>query len=192
VAAGPCGAGKIDRNLLRLIPEYFIRKHLLFPLGKSGNRLFVAMTEPFNILALDDLRLFTGCDVEPLAKGKKEIKTIIEKYLGAPEVELAMQDLGIEPVAATLAETAEEVYDDEAPVIRLVNLLITRAIDEEASDIHIEPFEHTVRIRYRIDGFLSEVMHLPPQMIFSIVSRIKVMSNLDIAERRLPQTAGSL
>lgn len=179
--------GKTDQNLLRLIPGHFMRKHLLFPLGKSGNCLFVAAAEPFNILALDDLRLFTGCDVEPLAKDKKEIKTLIEKYLGAPEVESAMQDLGIEPVAAGPAETAEEVFVDKAPVIRLVNLLITRAIDEEASDIHIEPFEHMVRIRYRIDGFLSEVMDLPPKMIFSIVSRIKVMSNLDIAERRLPQ-----
>ncbi|MFX4261638.1 GspE/PulE family protein [Pelotomaculum propionicicum] len=180
-------AGKIDQSLLRLIPEHLMRKHLLFPVKKSGNRLFIAMAEPFNILAIDDLRLFTGCDVEPLAAGREEIKLLIEKYFGAPEVEMAMQDLGIEPGDARPPETSEEVLVDEAPVIRLVNLLITRAIDEEASDIHIEPFEHTVRIRYRIDGLLTEVMNLPLKMIFSIVSRIKVMSNLDIAERRLPQ-----
>ncbi|MDD2554421.1 MAG: GspE/PulE family protein [Desulfotomaculaceae bacterium] len=180
-------ADKIDLNLLSLIPEHLIRRYMLIPVKKSGNRLFVAMTEPFNILALDDLRLFTGYDIEPLAAGKKEIKMLIEKHCGTPEVEMVMQDLGIEPERGEPAEIPEAEFIDQAPVIRLVNLILTRAIDEEASDIHIEPFEQFVRIRYRIDGLLSEAMNLPHKMIFPVVSRIKVMANLDIAERRLPQ-----
>ncbi len=180
-------ADGIDQALLSLVPEHLMRRYMLFPVKKSGNRLLIAMAEPFNILAIDDLRLFTGCDIEPLAAGAKEIKMLIEKHFGTPEVEMAMQDLGIEPDTAGPGEMAEEAFADEAPVIRLVNLLLTRAVDEEASDIHIEPFEHVIRVRYRIDGLLAEVMNLPPKMIFPIVSRIKVMSNLDIAERRLPQ-----
>lgn len=180
-------AGGIDQDLLSLIPEHLMRRYVLFPVKKSGNRLLIAMSEPFNILAIDDLRLFTGCDIDPLAAGAKEIKMLIEKHFGTPEVEIAMQDLGIEPDAAEPVEMAESAFADEAPVIRLVNLLLSRAVDEEASDIHIEPFEHVIRVRYRIDGILTEVMNLPPKMIFPIASRIKVMSNLDIAERRLPQ-----
>jgi type IV pilus assembly protein PilB len=180
-------ANKINKSLLGVIPEHLMRKHVLFPLKKTKDCIFVAMAEPFNILAIDDLRMYTGCDVEPLAAGKKEIKMLIEKHFGTPEVEMAMQDLGIDPEPALPDRTTEDVLLDEAPVIRLVNSIITRAIDEEASDIHIEPFEHVIRIRYRVDGLLTEVMNLPPQMIFPVVSRIKVMSSLDIAERRLPQ-----
>ena len=180
-------ANKIDNSLLNVIPEHLMRRHILFPVKKTEDCLFVAMAEPFNIMAIDDLRMYTSCDVEPLAAGKKEIKMLIEKHFGTPEVGLAMHDLGIDPEMAAPEETADDVLLDSAPVIRLVNSLITRAIDEEASDIHIEPFEHTIRIRYRVDGLLAEVMNLPPQMIFPVVSRIKVMSNLDIAERRLPQ-----
>jgi type IV pilus assembly protein PilB len=176
-----------DNSLLNLIPEHLMRRYMLFPVKKTGKRLFIAMAEPFNILAIDDLRLFTGCDIEPLAAGKKEIKMLIEKHFGNPEVEMAMQDLGIEPEVAGLGDMPENAFVDEAPVIRLVNSFLTRAVDEEASDIHIEPFKHVIRIRYRVDGLLTEVMNLPPKMIFPIVSRIKVMSNLDIAERRLPQ-----
>lgn len=178
---------KIDKSFLSVIPEHLMRRHMLFPVKKTENCLFIAMAEPFNIMAIDDLRMYTNCDVEPLAAGKKEIKMLIEKHFGTPEVDMAMHDLGIDTEMAVPDDTTEDVLLDAAPVIRLVNSLITRAIDEEASDIHIEPFEHFIRIRYRVDGLLAEVMNLPPQMIFPVVSRIKVMSSLDIAERRLPQ-----
>jgi len=178
---------KIDKSLLSVIPEHLMRRHMLFPVKKTENCLFIAMADPFNIMAIDDLRMYTSCDVEPLAAGKKEIKMLIEKHFGTPEVDMAMHDLGIDTEMAVPDDTTEDVLLDAAPVIRLVNSLITRAIDEEASDIHIEPFEHFIRIRYRVDGLLAEVMNLPPQMIFPVVSRIKVMSSLDIAERRLPQ-----
>ncbi len=183
----PFPVDKIDPGLLGLIPEHLIRGYMLFPVKRLGNRIFVAMPEPFNILALDDLRLFTGCDIEPLAAGKKEIKTLIEKHFGTPEIEMVMQDLGIEAEAGEAGENPGEEFADQAPVIRLVNLILARAVDEKASDIHIEPFADHVRVRYRIDGLLNQIMELPGKIIFPIVSRIKVMADLDIAERRLPQ-----
>ncbi len=178
---------KIDKELIGLVPEQLIRGYKLFPVKKTGNRFYVAMADPLNVLAIDDLRLLTGFDIEPLAASDKDINKLIEKHFGIPEVEKAMQELGIEPELADQEEIKEDVIIDEAPVIRLVNSLITMAINEEASDIHIEPFEQVIRIRYRVDGILREVMNLPRKMIFAIVSRIKVMSNLDIAKRRTPQ-----
>ncbi len=178
---------KIDKELIGMVPEQLVRRYKLFPVKKTGNRFYVAMADPLNILAIDDLRLLTGFDIEPLAASEKDINRLIEKYFGIPEVEKAMQELGIEPEIADQDEILEDVVIDEAPVIRLVNSLVTRAVSEEASDIHIEPFAQGIRIRYRVDGILREVMKLPRKMIFAIVSRIKVMSNLDIAERRTPQ-----
>ncbi len=180
-------ADKIDKDLIGLVPEQLIRRYKLFPIKKTGNRFFVAMADPLNVMAIDDLRLLTGFDIEPLAASEKDINKIIEKHFGLPEVERAMQDLGIEPEIAEPDEPKEDVIIDEAPVIRLVNSLINRAVEEEASDIHIEPFEHGIRVRYRVDGILREVMKLPRKIIFAVVSRIKVMANLDIAERRTPQ-----
>lgn len=178
---------KIDNKILNMVPEQLIRRYKLFPVKKVGNRFYVAMADPLNVLAIDDLRLITGFDIEPLAASEKDISALIEKHFGIPEVEKAMQELGIEPEIAEQDENKNDVIIDEAPVIRLVNSLITRAVDEDASDIHIEPFENGIRIRYRVDGLLREVMNLPRKMIFAVVSRIKVMANLDIAERRMPQ-----
>ncbi|NLI11369.1 MAG: Flp pilus assembly complex ATPase component TadA [Peptococcaceae bacterium] len=178
---------KIDKELISLVPEQLIRRYKIFPVKKTGNRFYVAMADPLNVMAIDDLRLLTGFSIEPLAASEKDINKLIEKYFGIPEVEKAIQELGIEPEVAEHDEIKEDVIIDEAPVIRLVNSIITRAISEEASDIHIEPFVRGIRIRYRVDGLLREVMKLPRKMIFAIVSRIKVMSNLDIAERRMPQ-----
>jgi type IV pilus assembly protein PilB len=177
---------KIDKKIISLVPEQLIRRYKLFPVKKVENRFYVAMADPLNVMAIDDLRLITGFDIEPLAAAEKDINALIEKHFGIPEVEKAMQDLGIEPENAEPDEK-EDMIIDEAPVIRLVNSFIIKAIDEEASDIHIEPYQHGIRIRYRVDGILREVMNLPRKMIYAIVSRIKIMSNLDIAERRTPQ-----
>lgn len=178
---------KIDQKLLQAVPEQIIRRHKLFPVKKVGNRFYVAMANPFNVVAIDDLRLITGFDIEPLAAGEQEINALIEKYFGIPEVEKALEELGMEAVPGEVAETTEEYIIDEAPIIRLVNSLIFKAVNEEASDIHIEPFESDMRVRFRVDGVLREVMILPCRMIRAIVSRVKVMSNMDIAERRMLQ-----
>lgn len=177
---------KIDPQILKIVPEQFIRKYRLFPVKKEGSRLYVAMSNHLNIMAIDDLRLITGLDIEPLAFREKEIDSLIEKYFGLPEVEKALQEIGPEADPTEVAEAVTALVD-EAPIIRLVNSLIIKALNEEASDIHIEPFERNIRIRYRVDGMLREVMNLPHKMKQAITSRVKIMANMDIAERRLPQ-----
>ena len=185
---------QVGPEVLELIPENVIRRHKVFPLRREGRRLYVAMANPLDVLAIDDLHLLTGLDIEPVPMSEREVNARIERYFGLPEVERALQEIGPEPAAEAgeAAEGAEEAVVDEAPIIRLVNSLLVRAIEEEASDVHIEPYEKGVRVRYRVDGLLREVMRLPRRMMPAIVSRIKVMGNMDIAERRLPQDGRTL
>lgn len=161
--------GYIEPEVAKLVPEQLIREYRLFPIGKKGNRLHVAMANPSNVVAIDNLRLITGLDIEPVTVSEKEINALIEKHFGLPEVEKVLRELGDEPEAAD-AEMVEAIVD-EAPIIRLVNSLIMRALDEEASDIHIEPQEKDIRVRYRVDGMLREVIRLPRRMSHGIVSR---------------------
>ncbi|MDH7577831.1 MAG: ATPase, T2SS/T4P/T4SS family [Bacillota bacterium] len=161
--------GYIEPEVAKLVPEQLIREYRLFPIGKKGNRLHVAMANPSNVVAIDNLRLITGLDIEPVTVSEKEINALIEKHFGLPEVEKVLRELGGEPEAAD-AEMVEAIVD-EAPIIRLVNSLIMRALDEEASDIHIEPQEKDIRVRYRVDGMLREVIRLPRRMSHGIVSR---------------------
>ncbi len=177
----------IDLNLLSLIPEEMMRKYKFFPVKKKGNRLHVAMADVFNVMALDDLRLLTGFDIYPLQTTEKEVGTFLDRRFGTSEMEQAILE-----VAQDLDnEEEEEVVNagliDEAPVIKLVNSIILKAITEEASDIHVEPTERGIQVRFRVDGLLHKVMTLPRKMTFPVISRIKVMSNLDIADRRTPQ-----
>jgi len=176
---------QIDPELLRIVPEQLLRKYRMIPVKKEGNRLFVAMVDTYNVMAIDDLRLLTGYDIEPLKATDKEIDTLIEKHFGLPEVEEALKELEKEAEEETVK--IEENIVDDAPVIKLVNSLLMRAIEEDASDIHIEPFENHVLVRFRVDGVLHHVMKMPRRMSHAVVSRVKVMASLDIAERRLPQ-----
>jgi len=178
----------LDPALIKTIPEQFIRKYRAVPLKKEGNYLSVAMADPKNVLAIDDLRLITGLEIEPVQFGARDIDNVIQKHFGMPEVDEIFEDLELlseerEPEAMTLEE---EVFD-EAPVVRLVNSIFIQAIEHNASDIHIEPMEGQVRIRYRIDGMLREVMKFPKKIQSALISRVKIMANMDIAERRIPQ-----
>ncbi len=176
---------QINSELLRVVPEQLLRKHRMIPVKKEGNRLFVAMVDTCNVMAMDDLRLLTGYDIEPVKATDKEIDALIEKHFGLPEVEEALKELEKETEEETVK--IEENIVDDAPVIKLVNSLLMRAIEEDASDIHIEPFENHVLVRFRVDGVLHHVMKMPRRMSHAVVSRVKVMASLDIAERRLPQ-----
>lgn len=180
-------AEDIDISLLSMIPESLIRKYKFFPVKKRGNNLYIAMADVFNVMALDDLRLLTGFDIHPLQTTEKDVSAFIDRHFGMPEVEKAILDI----VGEMDTEEAEEVVDadmvDDAPVIKLVNSIILKAITEDASDIHIEPTERGIQVRFRVDGILHQAMNLPRKMTFSVISRIKVMSNLDIADRRTPQ-----
>ncbi len=185
---------EIEPEIVRLIPEDVAQKYQIIPVSRTGSTLVLAMADPSNIFAIEDIKFLTGYNVEPLIASDAAIKTAIEKHYESAE-------MGLEGVLTEFDEGEMEVVREEeevdltdlkkavedAPVVKLVNLILTDAIKKGASDIHIEPYEKSFRVRYRVDGILAEVMKPPMKLKNAIVSRIKIMSNLDIAERRLPQ-----
>jgi type IV pilus assembly protein PilB len=180
-------AEDVDLDLLSVISEELIRKYKFFPVKKKGGKLYIAIADVFNVTVLDDLRLLTGFDIYPLQTTEQEVSNFIERNFSMPEVEKAIleitQDMGRDEDEDVVSN--EQV--DDAPVIRLVNTIILKAISEDASDIHIEPGVGGVQVRFRVDGVLHKSMSLPRRMTHPVLSRIKVMSNMDIAERRSPQ-----
>jgi len=178
---------EIDLSLIDLVSESLIRKYKLFPVKKRGNMLYVAMADVFNVTAMDDLRLRTGCDIRPLQTTEQEVKAFIDQNFGMPEVEQAILEIAKDMGAEEEEEVAEAELANEAPVIRLVNSIILKAVGEDASDIHIEPGASSALVRYRVDGLLRKSMSLPRRMALPVLTRIKVMANMDIAERRAPQ-----
>lgn len=174
----------IDKKVIELIPEVLARRYQLIPLFKIGNTLTVAMADPHNILALDEVRHKTGCEVEPVVSNEIQIKRSIDQYYGVSG-----------PIEEIIKESAEKGSEpsgaEEAPAIRLLNLIMAQAIREDVSDIHIEPDEKDLKTRYRIDGVLREVNSLPKNLQSAIISRIKVMGNMDIAQSRAPQDGRS-
>lgn len=179
----PARTLEVSPEILQLVPEDFARSRRVFPLKKEGNRLYLLMANPLDITTIDDLRLLTGLEIEPVEATEEEIKSLVNRHYGLPEVEKALEELA----PGGEAEEVVEVLVDRAPVVQLVNSLITGAMDEGASDIHLEPFERDLRVRYRVDGVLREIMRLPRRVAPALVARVKIMANMDIAERRLPQ-----
>jgi len=174
----------VDQKILSLVPIAAAKKYKLMPLFKVGDVLTVAMVDPFDIMALDEVRSKSKCDVEPMVATSKDIDQAIAQYYGvAGSVEDLVKSIG--PVEAAAPVTAAPV-EEEAPVTKLVNLLIIRAIMEKASDVHIEPTEKNIRIRYRVDGIMHDVSTAPAYLLSSIVTRIKVMAKMDISESRVP------
>lgn len=173
----------VDRAAVSMIPERTARRRLVIPLGFDGDAIVLAMADPLDIEAIDDVKLQTGLDVAPVVATATQIQYAIEKYVAAAD---AVQDVMFapdeEPVAAEII-----AGDEDVPIVRLVNQLIREGVSDDASDIHIEPSDKGVRIRYRIDGVLHEVMQLPLSAKAGLISRIKVMAEMDIAERRRPQ-----
>ena len=174
----------IDEKVIDLVPKSLAQRYQLIPLFKIGNTLTVAMADPHNIPALDEVGLKTGCEVEPLVSTDIQIKTAIHRYYGVRD--------SIKEIVREFAEEGPEPSGaEEAPAIRLLNLIMTQAVQDGASDIHIEPDRNTLRVRYRIDGVLHEVNSLPRHLQASIISRVKIMGDLDIAESRIPQDGRS-
>ena len=187
------GAFQFDPEVLRLIPEEVARKYGVIPVNRAGSTLIVAMADPSNVFALDDIKFLTGYNVQPVVTSEGSIARFLEDhYEEDAEFEEVMagfddSDINVvheedDPDSAVLNREAEE-----APVVKLVNLILSDAVKKQASDIHVEPYEKTFRVRYRIDGVLYEVMKPPVKLRNAMTSRIKIMSELDIAERRLPQ-----
>lgn len=179
----------LNPEILRIIPEHLVKRHKVIPLYKEDRKLVVAMADPMNVVAIDDLRLNMGMEIEPVLADVVEIEAVIQKHYGIPDIEKVFKDfdVGYDQPEQEAMSLEEENMANEAPIIRLVNSIIIQAIEEKASDIHIEPHAAGVRVRYRIDGFLTEIMRLPRKIKAAVISRIKIMSNMDIAEKRLPQ-----
>ncbi len=218
---------QIDESVLRLIPQEVAQKHSVLPLSRVGATLTLAMVDPTNVFAMDDVKFMTGLNVEPVVVAEASIQHAIAKYYGTSrEIELAnvtADDVAYEPALkpngngsitrddlvsldsidfetgqgdedVEVLEDNEEIdlstlsrMSEDAPVVRLVNVLLVDALRRGASDIHVEPYEKELRIRFRIDGVLYDVMHPPLKLRDALISRVKIMSKLDISEKRLPQ-----
>jgi type IV pilus assembly protein PilB len=174
----------ITREIVATIPVALAERYQIIPLKKEGRRLTLAMVDPTNFFAIDDARMASGCEVEPVIAAEREIMRAISQYYGVNDlVEKAVNQLKPEEaVAMSQVQTA-----DDAPIIGIVNSLFSQAVRERASDIHLEPQEKTLRVRFRIDGVLREVASFTRDIQAAIVSRIKITGGMDISERRLPQ-----
>ncbi len=189
---------ELTEEIIKLVKKEIVQKYQVFPVRKVGNTLTLALSDPTVVLAIDDVQFATGLHVIPVLASETAIKEAIDKHYvdsaaKLDEILSKEQQVGVD--ALELVDKSAQKVDitelgdeaGEAPVIRFVNLILADAIRKRASDIHLEPYEKVFRVRYRIDGVLHDVMAPPKQMEAAILSRVKIMSNMDIAERRLPQ-----
>jgi type IV pilus assembly protein PilB len=193
---------EIDPSIIKLIPVDVAQKYMIIPLSRVGNTLTVASADPTNVFAMDDIKFMTGFNIEPVVASEASIMEALEKYYGTPHsIELKkvyeqIAQVDRESVELDLEANVddEEVSLDElqrssedAPIIKLVNLILSDSIKKGASDIHVEPYEKDFRVRFRIDGILYNMMSPPLRLRDAITSRIKIMAKMDISEKRLPQ-----
>ncbi|MEA1963570.1 MAG: ATPase, T2SS/T4P/T4SS family [Candidatus Aerophobetes bacterium] len=188
---------KLDPEIMSMLPEKVIRKNKVVPLSRTGNTLTVATADPLNVLLLDNLRAMTGCNIQTIISTNSDIEQAIGDYystMATKNLEDLIKQSEKDRGKVELVTERETVNLDElkkqagkAPVIKIVNVIFSRAIKERASDIHLEPFEKNFQVRYRIDGVLYTLFLLPKRLQNAIISRLKILSEMDIAEHRLPQ-----
>ncbi len=186
---------EVDPKLVKLLPAEVALKHTILPLKREGRTLTVAMAEPTNVQVLDDLKFITRFDIFPVIAGEYTLRNAIERYYEASDAtiqkiiaEITEDDTEVEVIDEAEEEEAMAAQlAEDAPVVKLINGLLTEAVKRGASDVHIEPFEHELMVRYRIDGTLSEVLKPPIKLKAALTSRVKIMAHLNIAERRIPQ-----
>jgi len=189
---------EIDEAVLKHIPADVAQKFLVIPIERTGATLTVAMADPSNVFALDDIRFITGYQVEPVVASEASIREAIAKYYGSShdiQLKSIMDEISKEEVADLEVEEEEgeisaedlEAASQDAPVVKLCNVILTDAVRRGASDIHVEPYEKDFRVRFRIDGILYEILRPPMKLKEAIASRLKILAKLDIAEKRLPQ-----
>jgi type IV pilus assembly protein PilB len=185
---------EVDPKILKLIPPDIATKHTVLPLKREGRTLTVAIADPNNVAAIEDIKFITRCDVFPVIAGEYTLRNAIDRYYQQSDAQLQSllksvedeEDLELVEDQEDDDVKAQDLADD-APVVKLINGLLSDAVKRGASDIHIEPFEHEMRVRYRVDGALHEVMKPPIKMRAALTSRVKIMAQLNIAERRVPQ-----
>ena len=189
---------EVDQRILKLVPSDLATKHVILPLKRDGRTLTVAMADPGNIAVIDDLKFITRYDIFPVLAGEFTLRNFVEKHYEGSDMQMAalLEDIAADALgdievlenqdddvnAAALAASV-----DDAPVVKLINAIMGDAVKRGASDIHFECFEHELRVRYRVDGALSEVMKPPAKLKAALISRFKIMASLNIAERRVPQ-----
>src|SRR4030088_212424 len=189
---------EIDPTVIKLIPQDTALRYQVIPLSRVGSVLTIAMTDPTNVFAMDDIKFMTGFNVEPVVASESAIGEAITRFYGgsdgdSEELSKMMKDLVDDEELELASEEAEldaaslEKAAEEAPIIKLVNLILTDSVKRGASDIHLEPYELEMRVRFRVDGVLQTVMSPPLRLKDAITSRIKIMAKLDISEKRLPQ-----
>ncbi len=189
---------EIDESILKHIPSDVAQKYLLIPIERTGATLTVAMADPSNVFALDDVRFITGYQVEPVVAAEASIREAIARYYGSShDIQLKevmdeftkqeVADLEVEEEEGDISAEDLEAASNDAPVVKLVNLFLTDSVRKGASDIHVEPYEKELRVRLRIDGVLYEMLKPPLKLKDAIASRLKILAKLDIAEKRLPQ-----
>lgn len=189
---------KVDPNVIKLIPKKIAKRYQIVPISKMGNTLVVAMVDPLNVFAIDDIKAITGFNISPIITADRDIKDAIAQYYeesACIAIEKIVDDMKESAVMSALEDRGMETQESsdlikmtqDAPVVKIANLILAEAVNLKASDVLIEPLENDVRVRFRIDGTLQEAKRPPKALHSAIVSRLKVMSNLDIAERRLPQ-----
>ena len=191
---------KIDPEIIKLIPEKLAKQYHVIPVSRMGNNITLCMSDPLNIFAIDDIKALTNYNIDPIISTEKEITDAIHNYYGAESTQLAqilkeVKEADENEPLEVAAVGEEELIDIEqaskqskvAPIVKVVNLMITEALQTRASDIHIEPQENSLRVRYRIDGALREAFILPKKDQNAVITRLKIMSGLDITEWRVPQ-----
>ncbi|MDP9182262.1 MAG: Flp pilus assembly complex ATPase component TadA [Actinomycetota bacterium] len=177
----------VDGSAVAKVPEAVCRRHTLLPIGYDDGRLVVAMADPANVFALDDIKSISRLDVRPVVATKADVLGAINRYhRGEAELDDLTHEINTSADDEDDLSKVKEIVED-APIVKFVNLLITQAIQDRASDIHIEPTERDLRVRFRIDGVLHEVMRSPKSIISGVTSRLKIMADINIAERRIPQ-----
>lgn len=183
----------LDRKAVTIIPEALAKKHKLIAVGFEANKIVVAMSDPLNIFAIDDVKIASGFQVLPYISTREEIRKAIGRYYSDQYVQMAAEELSKEKQNDARLKEQEQKndgsFDDvkNAPVVKMVDQLIKNAIEARASDIHMEPFEEYIKIRYRVDGNLEEVSRLPKETIAALTTRVKILAQLNIAEKRVPQ-----
>ena len=187
---------EVDPKILKLLPADIAVKHTVLPLKRDGRTLTVAIADPNNVTAIEDLKFITRCDVFPVIAGEYTLRNAIERHYQQSDAQLQTLLKSVEAEENADLEVVEEQEDEQvraqdlaedAPVVKLINGILTDAVKRGASDVHIEPFEHEMRVRYRVDGSLQEVMKPPAKWRAALTSRVKIMAQLNIAERRVPQ-----
>src|ERR1700739_2798540 len=190
---------EVDASVIKLIPQDTAVRYQIVPLSRVGSTLTIAMIDPTNVFAMDDIKFMTGFNVEPVVASETSVNEAIVKFYGevesGEELSKVMKDLGADDGGDLELAGEEQEMDlaalekaaDEAPIIKLVNLILTDAVKRGASDIHMEPYEKEFPVRFRIDGILQSIMTPPLKLKDAITSRLKIMAKLDISEKRLPQ-----